>query len=84
MADQRRYTVDEIDRMRAALIRRYPIREVMICKIGFFDQPAEPSEETHRRRAERAAIVESQLQTYMLNGIDPEELAVTTSDLPEN
>ena len=70
---RRKYSVDEIDRMRAALVKRHPIREVFVCEVGG-DNTSEPSEGTYRRRAERAAIVESQLRTFMENGTEPDEL----------
>jgi len=75
---QRKYSVDEIDRMRAALIKRHPIDETFTVKVGFFDQPSKPSEATYQRRAERSAIVERELRTYMLNGTDPGELCRET------
>ncbi len=72
---QRKYTVDEIDRMRAALTKRHPINESFtVCVGGWDDGPQEPTEETYRRRAERSAHVENELRTYMLNGTDPDEI----------
>ncbi len=71
---QRKYTVDEIDRMRRALVGRHPIREVMICNVGTGETESRPSEGTNRRRAERQARVEDELRTYMLNGTDPDEI----------
>ncbi len=68
---QRKYTVDEIGRMRAALIGRYPVREVQMAQIGEWSHP---TEETYRRRAERQVRVEDEIRTYMLNGTDPDEI----------
>ncbi len=69
---QRKYTVDEIDRMRLALIGRHPIHEWYSC--GGMGGEAHPTEETYRRRAERQIRVEDELRTYMLNGTDPDEI----------
>ena len=68
---QRKYTVDEIDRMRLALIGRHPILEVQTMQVG---ECSHPTEETYRRRAERQVRVEDELRTYMLNGTDPDEI----------
>ena len=71
---QRKYTVDEIDRMRLELIKWHPIREVQVCHVGMGEDESHPTEGTLQRRAARAALVEDQLRTYMLNGTDPDEI----------
>ena len=74
----RKYSVDELDRMRAALIERHPIREVSFATLGMGE--SEPTEETYRRRHEMSARVEDELRTHMLNGTNPDELDVPTKE----
>ena len=69
----RKYSVEEIDRMRDALTKRHPIEETFHVSVGGYGD-SWPTEETHRRRAERSARVEDELRTYMQNGTEPDEL----------
>ena len=55
----RKYTVNEIDQMRSALIKRYPIKESASPLPGE-DTPI-PTDATYRRRMERSVRVEDEL-----------------------
>lgn len=79
MTEQRKYSVDEIDRLRRIveqewLFGRGPVRT------GF---------SRSYRSDEKAVAVEAMLRTYMFNGTDPEELeravyGLARTTLPNN
>jgi hypothetical protein len=60
--DSRKYSVAEIDRMRAAIRRRFPMKYS-----GAIGVPMKLTDEYDTQ-------VEDQLRTYMLNGTEPDEL----------
>lgn len=70
MSEQRKYTLDEIDRMRDAV--------EAIWMWGPHDQRAAASITFSRvyQENEKTLAVEQQLRTYMANGTDPHELSV--------
>lgn len=73
---EHRYTLAEIDRMRAALWRKYNpperLRKYESMTIDGGTLCTWPTEED--REAKLRVVVEDQLRTYLLAGIRPEEL----------
>lgn len=64
MSDQRKYTVNQIERMRKAIAKRlYPLPAAGLFQSFFLGE-----QEQHLRHIEDA------LRTYMANGTDPAEL----------
>lgn len=61
---ERKYSVAEIDRMRAAISATFPCSWV-------FKGDGSPG----RREPDYSAQIEDRLRTYMLAGVDPDELA---------
>lgn len=67
MGEQRRYSIDEIDSMRASLIAL--INPLPVTGVSYGG----------RGREEIAAEAEDRLRTHMLNGTDPKDLAAKAS-----
>lgn len=69
MMAQRKYSVEEIDRIRDAVIKR--------------NEEPHPNPYGDQDVTAWAKRVEERVRTYMLNGTDPEELEALVAKIPE-
>ncbi len=75
---ERAYTVAEIDRMRRAVEYRW----LYGCSLGDC-HPGQLMSRTYKE-TEKTACVEEELRTYMLAGIEPEELERPSNGVSES